>query len=671
MQILHLEAMSTQSDLGRLSALQTEQQNPHSRYIDEVSAVELCHIINGEDATIAGAIKKCIPTIAESIDILAERVRNGGRVIYVGAGTSGRLGVLDASEIPPTYSAPERQFVGIIAGGDVALRKAQEGAEDDVEAAVNDLKALNLDAKVDSLVGLAASGRTPYVLSCLSYAKHQGCFTVGIACTEPSRMSTSKDVDCMIPAVVGPEVVTGSTRMKAGTATKLVLNMLSTGVMIKIGKTFGNMMVDLRATNLKLQQRSRNILRSICGSKCPEGDEALDALLNSCGGSVKVAIASLTLGIPVPEAIDRLDDAGGILAKVLKHGECVMRPTTNGKQFECALCIDGGGSKCAAAIISADGTISYGEAGGCNVTDVGAEAAILSISLAIQRAADSSPALSGRLWDTLCYSSVWVGLAGYDRPKVAVQVNQALERLFHRPRGPKLRITNDIELLALPLLERHNINSAIVLIAGTGSVAMSYKRDMGSLLRISRVGGWGHLLGDDGSGFDIGRKSIRHALAALDDFKSKTRFEHQDPEFDRLTRVVLRHFQPETNSKPDYDLLSVVLNFNPEFQNKVRIAQLAKAVVELSEEDVEAQAIVSSAVKSLVSLVQTIALSGQLDLSSSALLLAGGLMQNDIFKRQLEAELLRSVPQFKRMEVVKNPACLGSQQLLREGLLSQ
>lgn len=657
--------MVTQPDLAGLSALQTEQQNSQSHHIDKVSTVELCHIINHEDATIAGVITKCIPVIAESIDILAERVRNGGRVIYVGAGTSGRLGVLDASEIPPTFSAPEGQFVGIIAGGDVALRSAQEGAEDDVEAAVNDLKALNLDGKVDSLVGLAASGRTPYVLSCLSYAKHRGCFTVGIACAEPSRMSMMEDVDRMISAVVGPEVVTGSTRMKAGTATKLVLNMLSTGVMIKVGKTFGNMMVDLKATNLKLQQRSRNILRSICGPRCPKTDEALDALLSSCGGSVKIAIASLSLGVSVSEAIGRLNDAGGVLAKIYDENEASpTRPVTNGTHVEYALCVDGGGSKCAAAIMSSDGAIGYGEAGGCNVTDVGVEAAMLSISLAIQRAIDSSPIVSGRRWQELSFSSIWIGLAGYDRPKVASQVNLALEQLFCRPRGLGLRVTNDIELLALPLLERHNINSAIVLIAGTGSVAMSYKRDGGRLSRIGRVGGWGHMLGDDGSGFEIGKKGVRHALAALDDFNLSSNFERQDPEFDELTRRVLKHYQPDPNSKLDYDLLSEVLNVSPDLQKKERIAQLAKVVVELSAEEFEAQAIVSSAIQSLVSLVRPIASSGQLDVSNSALLLAGGLMQNNIFQQRLEEEVSKAVPRFKLVEAIAQPALLGVQYLL-------
>jgi N-acetylmuramic acid 6-phosphate etherase len=229
--------MSTATDL---KGLQTESRNPRSTDIDNVSALELCQIINDEDSTIPNIIKGCIPTIADAIDAVAPRVQRGGRVIYVGAGTSGRLGVLDASEIPPTYSAPLSQFVGLIAGGDVALRSAKEGAEDSLEGAVNDLSMLTLDGEMDSLIGIASSGRTPYVLSSLAFAKSKGCVTIGIACSAPSAMSKSGDIDFMIEAVTGPEVVTGSTRMKAGTATKLILNMLSSGIMIRIGKTFGN-----------------------------------------------------------------------------------------------------------------------------------------------------------------------------------------------------------------------------------------------------------------------------------------------------------------------------------------------------------------------------------------------------------------------------------------------
>ena len=223
-----------------LQGLQTEGRNIKSANIDNISTLELCEIINNEDATVAKIVKTCIPTIANAIETLAPRVQRRGRIIYVGAGTSGRLGVLDASEIPPTFSASPEQFVALIAGGDVALRSAKEGAEDSLDGAVNDLEALNLDGEKDSLIGIAASGRTPYVLSSLAFAKSKGCITIGLACSAPSIISSCGHVDFMINAVTGPEVVTGSTRLKAGTATKLVLNMLSTGIMVRVGKTFGN-----------------------------------------------------------------------------------------------------------------------------------------------------------------------------------------------------------------------------------------------------------------------------------------------------------------------------------------------------------------------------------------------------------------------------------------------
>lgn len=228
------------SSTPNLNGLQTESRNPRSTEIDNVSTLELCQIINNEDATIPSIIKNCIPTIANAIDALAPRVQAGGRVFYTGAGTSGRLGVLDASEIPPTFSAPPSQFVGLIAGGDVALRSAKEGAEDSLQGAVDDLTPYELDGEKDALIGVASSGRTPYVLSSLAFAKSKGCVTIGISCAAPSEMSRGGNVDFMIEAVTGPEIVTGSTRMKAGTATKLILNMLSTGTMIKVGKTFGN-----------------------------------------------------------------------------------------------------------------------------------------------------------------------------------------------------------------------------------------------------------------------------------------------------------------------------------------------------------------------------------------------------------------------------------------------
>jgi N-acetylmuramic acid 6-phosphate etherase len=303
------------------------------------------------------------------------------------ADRNSRLGVLDASEIPPTYSASSEQFVALIAGGDAAIRHAQEGAEDDAAAAENDLKALKLNPDLDSLIGIAASGRTPYVLSCLEFAKSLGCPTIGIACCEPSAMSSSGNVDHMISVVTGPEVVTGSTRMKAGTATKLVLNMLSTGLMVKVGKTYGNMvysfplsngeqiltltqMIDVKATNKKLQQRARNIIRAICGPSSPKSDDELDRTLESCNGSVKLAVATILLQTSAQEAAKRLDAAQGVLAEVLKT-KGTATPTLveviSDSSREFVLCVDGGGSKCAAVLLGRNGEEGRGEAGECNV----------------------------------------------------------------------------------------------------------------------------------------------------------------------------------------------------------------------------------------------------------------------------------------------------------------
>lgn len=228
-------------DLGTLSNLQTEGVNPRTANIDRISTLEMCEVINADDHKVSESVTPCLPIIANAIDELAPRVRQGGRVIYVGAGTSGRLGILDASEIPPTFAASREQFIGLIAGGDAAIRQAQEGAEDNESAGEEDMKKLTLNHELDSIIGIASSGRTPYVLGCLAFGKRLGCLTIGVVCAEPSAMGLSGNVDYLIAPVPGPEVVTGSTRLKAGTATKLVLNMLSTGTMIRIGKTYGNM----------------------------------------------------------------------------------------------------------------------------------------------------------------------------------------------------------------------------------------------------------------------------------------------------------------------------------------------------------------------------------------------------------------------------------------------
>lgn len=264
--------------------LTTEKRNAASANIDKVSTLEMVKIINDEDKKVALAVEKVLPQIAKAVDIIAEKISNGGKLFYIGAGTSGRLGVLDASECPPTFGVENNLVQGIIAGGNYALTNAVEGAEDNKNLAVEDLQEKNFSA-ADVLVGIAASGRTPYVISAIEYAKKIGAITVGVSCVENSALA--KIVDIEITPVTGAEVVTGSTRMKAGTATKMVLNMLTTGAMIRLGKVYGNLMVDVRATNEKLRDRAKRIVMAATG--CDEST-AIDAL-NKSEGHAKTAIS--------------------------------------------------------------------------------------------------------------------------------------------------------------------------------------------------------------------------------------------------------------------------------------------------------------------------------------------------------------------------------------------
>ena len=347
-------------------------------------------------------------------------------------------------------------------------------------------------------------------------------------------------------------------------------------------------MVDLKATNLKLQQRSRNILRTICSVSCPEPDSDLDILLQNCHGSVKLAIAALRLGVTPSEAKARLDEVGGVLANILDDN--VILPPQSRDNQGYVLCIDGGGSKCAAAVMSIDGQMGYGESSGCNVMDVGTKSAMKSISSATQRACDALEVFRGKNWQPGHFSSIWVGLAGHDRKEVATSVDAALEKLFGRSQGSSLTITTDIELLAIPTAEKNNAESAIVLVAGTGSIAMSFKRQGQLFTRIGRSGGWGHLLGDDGSGFDIGRQAMRSVLALMDRLQF-TRAHKQDVTLESLSHlqtVILDHFQPPGIAARDFNLLDAALSASKATEKKKRVAEVARLVVEASKVDIQA-----------------------------------------------------------------------------------
>jgi N-acetylmuramic acid 6-phosphate etherase len=300
-------------DRDTLGSLLTETRNPASDHLDELPTLEMLALINAEDAKVAGAVQAELGNVARAVDAVAERFRQGGRLFYIGAGTSGRLGVLDASECPPTFSVSADLVQGLIAGGDSALRLSSEHSEDSREEGTRDLKAAGFgdDGKRNTLVGIAASGRTPYVLGAMEYAKSLGALTVGLSCVPGSALAKAAEI--AITPATGPEVLTGSTRMKAGTATKMVLNMLSTGVMVRTGATFGNLMVNVRPTNAKLVDRAERIIAAAVGCDM----EKAAGLLAASGSDVKVAIVMGKLGVGREAAVVRLVKAGGILADAL------------------------------------------------------------------------------------------------------------------------------------------------------------------------------------------------------------------------------------------------------------------------------------------------------------------------------------------------------------------
>ncbi len=309
-------ALSSIDDLARLT---TEASNPASEHLDRLSASQIVELMNREDARVHQAVRQVLPQVAQAVELVADRLRRGGRLIYVGAGTSGRLGVLDAAECPPTFRTPPEMVLGIIAGGPPALVRAVEGLEDHPELGREDLQKVNLSA-ADVVVGIATSGRTPYVLGALTYAQSLGTATVGLSCNPDPELARVCQV--LIVPVVGPEVVSGSTRLKAGTATKMVLNMISTGAMVLLGKTYGNLMVDLKATNQKLRARALRLVKRLTGLESPQAQ----ALLEQCDWEVKTAVVCHHRRVDADQARKLLQQHGGHLRRVIEGPEHTQPP---------------------------------------------------------------------------------------------------------------------------------------------------------------------------------------------------------------------------------------------------------------------------------------------------------------------------------------------------------
>ncbi|KAJ5773776.1 hypothetical protein N7457_008672 [Penicillium paradoxum] len=661
-------------DLGSLSELQTEGVNPRTVHIDRMSTLEMCTVINADDQKVPETVVPCLPVIAGAIDALTPRVRQGGRVIYVGAGTSGRLGILDASEIPPTFAAPHGQFVGLIAGGDAAIRSAQEGAEDNEKAGEEEMKALNLNPELDSLIGIASSGRTPYVLGCLAYAKSIGCVTIAVVCTVPSAIGLSGNVDYLISPVSGPEVVTGSTRLKAGTVTKLVLNMLSTGTMIRTGKTYGNMMVDVVASNLKLEQRCRNILRRLSAKCNVSSDEELDALLAKCNRSVKLAILVAESGESVETCKGYSEAAGGVLAKALaaipKIGE--QKPASINPNRKFVLCIDGGGTKCAAVVAEGANVVGQSSAGPCNLTDsIGNIDSVIATLLEATKSALKDQLPSGmeqtesswKEYLQTCFSSVWIGLAGLDRAGLEGLLAPKLRQAFGITDEKNFRLTNDVDQLTAAVPLTQGTPSVLVLIAGTGSVAMRYEwsKDQERYTRSARSGGWGHMLGDEGGGYSIGMQAIQHTMAVFEDITLGL----DTTGGDELAKAVAEKLGCQVSESA-----SLLNNVLAQTQGvKARIASIAQVVLELMDKSETAAAIVNAQVEKLVGatlarLVKPQS-TGYQPSEGTVLVLAGGLMKSEQYRTVLDQHLNLHKLSFQGTVVVEDAAYVGAQYLTR------
>ncbi|MEU9145297.1 N-acetylmuramic acid 6-phosphate etherase [Streptomyces sp. NPDC048349] len=303
---------------AQLETLTTEAYRPELAEIDRLSTLDIARTMNAEDATVAAAVAAQLPPIAAAIDAIAERMARGGRLVYAGAGTAGRMGVLDASECPPTFNTDPADVVGLIAGGPGALVTSVEGAEDSGELAAEDLTALGIGPH-DTVVGISASGRTPYAIGAVAFARTRGALTVGLSCNAGSALTAAADHG--IEVVVGPELLTGSTRLKAGTAQKLVLNLISTITMIRLGKTYGNLMVDMRSSNEKLRARARRIVALATGAS----DAEIEAALTATGGEVKHAILVVLGGVDGPQAAELLTASGGHLRAALAAAPARIR----------------------------------------------------------------------------------------------------------------------------------------------------------------------------------------------------------------------------------------------------------------------------------------------------------------------------------------------------------
>jgi N-acetylmuramic acid 6-phosphate etherase len=604
--------------------LTTEARNPASMNLDQLSPAELAALMNREDHVAVSAVGTQISVIAECIDVIADRLRNGGRLIYVGAGTSGRLGVLDATECPPTFNTPPELVVGLIAGGPAALTRAVEGAEDHPEEGEKDLRTIGFNER-DILVGIATSGRTPYVIGAAKFAKSVGATVIGLVCNRDSELHPH--VDHMICPVVGPEILSGSTRLKAGTATKLVLNTLTTGAMVRLGKTYGNLMVDLRATNNKLKARTNRIVRMVTGVD----ETAARDLLAKADGELKTALVMQTAGIDASAARQALQASGGRVGPALEN---CRKSTVDSARESLVIGIDGGGTRTVALLADGASILGRGEAGPSNLQAIGVAAALDSLNQAI----DKAFAAAGL---TRCQvGAICLGLAGADRgpEKKLLQEWVKQQRIANW-----CEVTSDGSLL---LAAGTKEGWGIAAIAGTGSIAVGRTRDG----RWTRSGGWGYLLGDEGSGYAVAMQALNAVTRAADGRGGQT------PLLEQLLRAM--HLdQPQ-------DMIAAVYRGSWDRTALAGLAPIVFAVAESGDEI--ALQIVERQAGELAHIIAAAA--KNLRLNEFRLAVAGGTLLNSEFYR---GKVLAALSDYRlkivNVELVHEPAN-GAIRLARERL---
>ncbi|RMZ84380.1 hypothetical protein DV738_g616, partial [Chaetothyriales sp. CBS 135597] len=622
-----------------LAQLQTERCNPQvADLLDRLDTADLCAAFLAQEAQVVPAIAACLPQISALVDALVTRLQHDprSRLIYVGAGNSGRVALMDCSELPVTFSVDPARFRVLVAGGrDAMFSSSRENAEDSETDGAAALQSL-CPTPADTVIGIAASGRTPFVLGALRAAQHTGALTAGITSCHPTVFS-SLGLSYSVVLNTGPEFVAGSTRLKAGTAAKEVLNMLSTCTMVRLGKTYYSLMLDVHVHNHKLRMRARSIFRQVCKQQGGQGvylilhegakgertdlvalastnlDASIDTHIQLCGGSVKLACAVALSGLDISSAQSRLHHVSGSLYIFLQQNNLTALTSVlplNGLDDRLVLAIDGGGTHCRVSIatIGQDSVVARGEAGPCNVLCTTADDVGEQIRLAVVVALDKlygprkARTQSGRRHSLPPrlprFSRVWAGLAGlqYATRDVNDSVRRRLQTLLSvSTTDGSLCMTNDGLLLGACLATHSTAKRAIAVVAGTGSVATAFRKTESPACcppveTIGRTGGWGYLLGDSGSAYDLGRRAVQAVITNMeqqqDDQEDRcccSSYQDKNPppaqtDTHRLEEAILR----QLGTSDRRQMLTNILHNNQDLQAHARIAGLSRVVTKLA-----------------------------------------------------------------------------------------